>query len=377
MADKTVTKVEYRKALEDCIYLCGCAVRGLLPDKCRVSKMNIVLLYRASYIHLLTGAVAYALESAGIYDRAFTQAKAKAMRKLGLMDAEMSALFERMEQEGIWYMPLKGVVLKDYYPSYGMRQMADHDILFDETKADKVKEILVGMGFAAEHFGTGNHDCYYKKPVCNFEMHRSLFGKGHDDKMQKYYANIKSRLIKDDGNEYGYHFSPEDFYVYMIAHEHKHYSISGTGIRSLLDTYVYLKKETLDMDYVTAETEKLGIGDFEKLNRSLSLHLFEGEKLTDEEEEMLGFVFSSGTYGTCTNRVRNTIRKNGWSKARYMIYRISVPVSRKNKDYEAYAAAYPVFYRYKVLLVILPFYRTFRSMREKRFSVEAKAIRDA
>ena len=58
-------------------------------------------------------------------------------------------------------------------------------------------------------------------------MHRSLFGKGHETKMQEYYSDIKARLIPNEGSKYGYHFSPEDFYIYMIAHEYCHYLING------------------------------------------------------------------------------------------------------------------------------------------------------
>ena len=32
-----------------------------------------------------------------------------------------------------------------------------------------------------------------------------------------------------EGSRYGYHFSDEDFYLYMLAHEYKHFSGSGTG----------------------------------------------------------------------------------------------------------------------------------------------------
>ena len=52
-------------------------------------------------------------------------------------------------------------------------------------------------------------------------------------------------------------------------------------------------------------------------------------------------------------------------------------VSRKNKDYAAYAGMYPLFYKYKILLPLLPFYRTFRSMKAGRFKAEARAIKNA
>ena len=325
-----MTKSEYRLVLDDLIYLVTCAVNEIVPDQVRIKSMNLPALYKAADRHLLGATTAFALESAGIYDHSFIQAKAKAIRKVALMDAEMSEIFVEMEKAGIWYMPLKGTVLKDYYPQFGMREMADHDILFDSSHADDVKKIMLNNGYDAEHFGAGNHDCYYKQPVCNFEMHRALFGNGHDQAFQKYYHNVENRLI---GAEYEKHFTSDDFYVYMIAHEYKHYSAGGTGLRSLLDTFVYLKNEKIDMDYVTAEAQKLGISVFESTNRSLAQHLFSDGKLTEIDQEMLDYMLSSGTYGTITHGVENKIKKNGWSKLQYMLHRFFVPVSKKNKNY--------------------------------------------
>ncbi len=59
-------------------------------------------------------------------------------------------------------------------------------------------------------------------------MHRELFDISFDKRIHDYYTDMKSRLIKDAGNNYGYHFIPEDFYMYMTAHEYKHYSSEGT-----------------------------------------------------------------------------------------------------------------------------------------------------
>lgn len=221
-----MTTEEYRAALDDVICLVACAVNETVPDRKRVESMDLPTLKRAADRHLLTAAAAFALESAGIHDPAFTQAKAKAIRKVALMDAEMVAIFARMEKAGIWYMPLKGTVLKGCYPKFGMREMADHDILFDAARADDVKAIMVEMGYDAKHFGAGNHDCYYKEPVCNFEMHRALFGEAHDEKLFDYYRHVEDRLVGDGCAK---RFTPEDFYLYMIAHEYKHYAGGGPG----------------------------------------------------------------------------------------------------------------------------------------------------
>ena len=326
-----MTKEEYRAGAENVIYLAGCMVNGEEPDAERVRGMDLSVLYKVSEFHLLTGIVGYALEAAGVDDHAFRQANRKAIRKVALLDTERAAVLEEMEKAGIWYMPLKGCVLKEMYPQVGMRQMSDNDILFDASRADEVRTIMEDLGYTTEHFDAGVHDIYYKQPVCNFEMHRALFGTGHEDRLQAYYENVRDRLVKDEGTNFGYHLSPEDFYIYMIVHEHKHYSGGGTGLRSLLDSYVYLRKVPLDMAYVAGEMEKLGITEFEAANRSLALRLFGGEPLTEEEREMLDYFLSSGTYGTMENSIRKQIREKG--RRGYFLSRMTLPYDMMTKLY--------------------------------------------
>ena len=47
------------------------------------------------------------------------------------MDHERGQLFARLDEAGIDYMPLKGLLLREYYPKTSMRQMTDNDILYD------------------------------------------------------------------------------------------------------------------------------------------------------------------------------------------------------------------------------------------------------
>ena len=357
----------------DVIYLASCAVNGIVPEKARVDSMDRDAVYAFAARHMITATIAFALESAGYKDQKSSSAIATAMRRTALFDQTWSKIKNQLENAGIWYMPLKGAVLKNLYPQYGMREFADYDILFDASRADDVKAIMEDMGFRAEHFGSGNHDCYYKRPCLNYEMHRALFGLGHGNNLYEYYSNVKDRLLGDGWEK---HFSPEDFYLYALSHEYKHYHGSGTGLRSLIDTYVYLKQQSLDRDYVTEEAEKLGIREFEERNRLLSCRVFSGDELTAADREMLEYILTSGTYGIFTHRVDNNIRKKG-GKIRYMLDRFFVPVSRKNKEYAEYAKEYPLFYQYKILLPLLPFFRTLRAMKTGRFYREAKEIRQS
>ena len=150
-----MTREELRAAMDDVIYCCACMVNGEKPDAARAAGMEPEAMYPAAKRHQLAGIVGCALEAAGVYDPAFRQEKAKAVRKIVLLDAERAAVLAELEKAGIWYLPLKGCVLKDLYPAVGMRQMADNDILIDASRCEEVRKIMESLGFETGNFGKG------------------------------------------------------------------------------------------------------------------------------------------------------------------------------------------------------------------------------
>lgn len=364
-----MTDEERRAAYMDVAYLASCAVNGRVPDAERVAGMNLAALYKVAERHLLTAITAMALESAGVRDESFVQAKGKAIRKVVAFDIERAAVLAKLEEAGIWYLPLKGCVLKDLYPKLGMRQMSDNDILVDGGRLADVAQIMKELGFTQEE-GGGVHDVYYKEPVCNFEMHRALMPPTFPV-FCEYYKDVKTRLVKDEGNAFGYHFTDEDFYVYIVAHEYKHYAAGGTGLRSLLDTYVYCmrKGDALNWDYIAGQLDVLGIAEFERRNRELAQRLFDGYDLTLQDQEMLDYMLSSGTYGTIDNNVKNKVHGYGdgpLGKARYLLSRIIIPM-------DDVRASFPTFSKYPVLLPLLPFYRVSRGLIQDKRRDKMKA----
>lgn len=358
-----MNRKEYLKAIDEVIYLSGCVINGAVPDGSRIEDMDIALLYQAACDHYLAAIVGFALESVGIKDHDFSQAKAKSIRKVTVMEIDRERLFSCLEHEGIWYMPLKGSVIKSFYPSVGLRQMSDNDILFDKAYAERVRDIMLGMGYTCEVFDGETHDVYHKEPVCNFELHTALFGDSYNKEICEYYLNVKDRLIRDEGRQYGYHFSSNDLYIYLLCHEYKHYSHGGTGLRSLLDTYVIWKKlgNELDEEYIRSECEKLGISDFEQKNRQLALSLFGGDG-AEYDSKLLEYFAFSGTYGNIQNVVKNSVSKNGGGKKgkrRYILDQLFLPMS-------TIKLYYPVFYRHKILLPGLFVYRILKAVTVKR-----------
>lgn len=366
--------MQINSVAHDVLYLAGCTVNEEVPEKERIEKMELEKVYSLAMRHMLGAVVASAIEKSGHKDQKTREMIARAQIKNVLFDKEWKTIKEKLENEGIWYLPVKGVIIKNLYPDYGIREFADHDILFDAKKAEKVKEIMESLGYTTKSFAAGNHDVYQKKPCLNFEMHTALFSKAFNETIYEYYEDIEERL---QGAGYEKHLTPEDFYIYITAHEYKHFSKGGTGLRSLLDIYLYLKKQKLDMEYVYKELDKLGIKEFEEKNRNLAQHLFGKDELNEEETEMLNYIISSGVYGNLFNFVQNEIKRKKISRLKYALERLSVPVSKKDKRYPVFAGRYPLFYKYKILLPFLPLYRIYISKKSGRFNSELQAIKKA
>ncbi len=160
---------------KDLVYLLFCAVNDITPDTARVQAIDLDKLYQCAKLHTLRASICIVLERAGIENKDFHQAYKKAVRKNVYFDIERSAILCEFERQCIWYMPLKGSVLKEIYPENGMREMADNDILYDAAKQAKVKKIMLSMGYIAKSVGKSHHDLYTKPPVLNFEFHTYLF----------------------------------------------------------------------------------------------------------------------------------------------------------------------------------------------------------
>ncbi len=324
------------KTAIDMLYLSCCAITGEVPSTLRMQGLELEKIYALSRFHSVTALVCEGLELAkyipdektkSIYSD-FKNAKAMSVRRNLLLDSERAKIVGFLEKNKIWYMPLKGVILKDMYPKMGLRQMADNDILFDEDYRESVRDWFVDNEYEIDHYGVSNHDVYMKAPIYNYEMHISLCSDKHSKAQREYYKNIKSRLVGVNTSSCALMFTDEDFYIYYLTHAKGHFEGGGTGVRFLFDIYVYLKNksDSMDMKYVKAELKKLGLSEFERDGRELAkamlddIHGFCDSSLTQRSREMLAFLLSSGTYGTYENLISRSVKTRG--RLGYIICRV-------------------------------------------------------
>ena len=358
----------------DLIYLVSCAVNQEQPDKTRCAEMELKKVYSVAFRHALSVCASLALERVVELPEYFIEAKYKTIRRLALYEKERQKLFDLFEDNGIWYLPLKGIVIKNYYPKTAMREMSDNDILVDNKKLYDAKTIMQGMGYSCINFEKIHHDVYKKSPGLCFELHRTLFDKNTAAKIYDYYLNIKKNLIKDNNNKFGYHMTNEDFYIYILCHLYMHYKSGGTGLRSLLDLYVFNKRfgQSLDWEYIVSELRKLGIAGFEHDVAELAGKTFSFGELSESEIKELIFFINSNSHGSFENRMAKKLQNDDSAKAKlkYILRRLFPP---KNVLESRFPAVCRHCYLYPILIVYRSFIVLVKS--RKRIINEVKQLK--
>ena len=366
-------------------------------------KIYIGRIYYIAKKHNLVSIMAQAMEKLGFESdsdiwKRWLKEKNQLIYKSVLMDVEREAIQDFFEKNNIWYMLLKGMVIRKYYPAPELREMADNDILFDNKYSKEVYEFMTARGYKSDDYNKGYHDEYLKPPAYNFEMHRQLVSSKERPKWYEYYKDVKSILIKDtnenretaansesNNTSNQFYFSDNDFYVYFIVHTYKHFLNSGMGLRTVLDIYLYVSnlQEKLDFDYIEEQLKKLDAYDFEQTFRSIAFKMFD-ENLEDrkwwdlfdvKEQEMLSYVLDAGTYGNLENSVAHKMgytkgeKKKTSDKAKY-IFRRLFPSMDTIEEF------FPFFYKHKWAIPFLYIYRIGKIpfARRKKVAGELKEV---
>ena len=266
--------------------------------------------------------------------------------------AESEKLFKELPAHGIRILPLKGCIMKKLYPKESYRQMADLDILIDEENAGKAREVMEGLGDEKSR-GEETVIPYVKKPWINVELHHSLLPvwKENHGRYQKIWecADEKNGIFQ---------MSWDDYYIYMIEHFAKHFYLSGSGIRSVMDIYVFLEKMKgqLHPDYLEEQFQVRKLEKFRRdMERIADKWFFKGG--VGEVEKAEEIIIFSGVYGTEKGYYRNIEERiaeksysQGLSKIIYVFKRIF-------PGYAFMCGAYPILRKCPPLLPVMWIYR--------------------
>ncbi len=260
---------------------------------------------------------------------------------------------EAFEKNGIHYMPLKGLPIRDLYPSAEMRTMGDVDILIKTEQYTDICKILTALGFTPVLESV--YELVWRKDTTLYlELHKSLFPP-YDVDFHAEFGDGWDRVIRQ-GDTYRYALSPEDTFVYLFTHFAKHYLDGGIGFRHLTDLWVYLQAyPTLDTARVDEVLDRLHLRSFcENVKMALAVWM-EDAKATPVTTQILDTVWASGVYGTFEDHQvagveRQTVTTTSEMKRRHFWAYLFPP-------YELMSYAYPVLKKAPIVLPLIYVWR--------------------
>lgn len=343
--------------------VCGEPVDAEVIDSLNADSLSE--LYNISSTHDVAHILGAALSKCGKLgdddcSKSFRGKAMLAMSRYERIHYDLQSICDALEQAQIPFIPLKGSVLRTYYPQPWMRTSCDIDILVQPEMLGKAETILEGT-LKYTNRGRRDHDVSLFSPS---GVHLEL----HFDMLEDWYSTgnaktILNRVWEDAVPETGWCFrcrlSDELFYFYHIAHMAKHFQAGGCGVRSFLDIWIMNHRMEFDQ---TARRELLqqgGLLKFAQATEELSEAWFSGkQKMGDMLKQLQDYILRAGLYGDSENRAALGQVKNG-GKIRYILFRrIFLP-------YAYLKAEYPILEKKKWLMPIYQVVRWCRVLKRK------------
>ena len=262
---------------------------------------------------------------------------------------ELEQICGVLERHQIPHMPLKGSVLRQYYPEPWMRTSADIDILVAPAQVNEAAELLV-QELQYRNDGEKDHDIQMFSPSgVHLELHFETVERHCAVNANAVLQGIWDYAIPVTDGGYRRTTRDEMFYFYHIAHMAKHFEIGGCGIRFFLDLWMLCHRVDFDREKREALLREGGLLTFAQAAEALTEVWFSGAAHTDITEQMERYIVSGGVYGSSENSIAAKQARTGGNLgyARYLLFR---PYSELKRQY-------PVLLRHKWLYPLCQLHR--------------------
>ena len=341
--------------------ICGEKLDDNLISACTPEMLGEV--YELSVKHDLTHLVGQALsKTAAPASEALDKCKKAAMSafvRYMQQNHEYTRVCAVLEEAKIPFIPLKGSVLRDYYPEAWMRTSCDADILVKEEILDTATALLTEkLGYTAG--GKSDHDITLRAASgFHLELHYDTIQERYEvNGCREVLASIWGHAAPRKAESCHLWLTDEMFYFYHMAHMAKHIAVGGCGARAFLDIWVMNHKMSFDKEKRYALLEEGGLLQFAKAAESLSEVWFSGTKPNEMDITLSGYILRASLYGDKANRAALGRAKNG-GKLKYLLtQRVFMP-------YEYLKDEYPILKERKYLTPWYQVVRWFRMLRRK------------
>ncbi len=256
-----------------------------------------------------------------------------------------SQICEVLDAANIPYIPLKGAVLRAYYPKESMRTSCDIDILIREGDLNAAIDAFVQVGFVRGE--RDFHDVSLFSPnKTHLELHFNL--QENMESLDTVLGEAWQHATLQSGSRYA--FSDAFFLFYMFAHISYHFLSGGCGIRPLMDVWIMEHKMGLSHTAAKELLARAGIDRFAAEIANLAEVCFSGTSGDAFTDALLDYIFSGGVYGNMQN---NMAMHDGKSHVtlKYCFKRVFVSC-------DGLIAEYPVLKKHRWMYLFCLFHRS-------------------
>ncbi|MBE6769150.1 MAG: hypothetical protein E7548_00145 [Ruminococcaceae bacterium] len=274
--------------------------------------------YKLSKKHNIAHLIALGLELNGLdegkseYYKKFEKQKLIALYNQERVNYQFNEQCAVLEKNKIPFMPLKGSVIKAYYPESWMRTSCDIDILIYEKDLKRaisaLKNELSYEGEGDEHY---HNVSLFSPDGVHLELHFSIKEaiKNIDTLLQKVWDYSE----KKENSDFEFRQTNEFLIFHIIAHMYYHFLSGGCGIKAVIDLMLLNEKLTFNKKQVYEMCKQCKIEKFyTEILKLIDIWFKEG-KHTELTAFLEQFVFDGGVFGTTLN---NTKIKNAYRNGR-------------------------------------------------------------
>lgn len=293
-------------------------------------------LYRLANAHDLAHVVGSALSKLGKRgdDQASKDFQKKSMmavfRHEGLQ-YEQNRIYETLEKAKIPFIPLKGAIIRNFYPQPWMRTSCDIDILVQEADLDRaISALKTDLGYTWDekhHF----HDVNMFAPSgVHLELHFSI--KEDDTVMDAVLGRVWDYAAPSSPDSFQYKLTDAYFLFHIVTHAAYHFINGGCGIRPLIDLWLLEKNLTPDEKELTGLLQEVKFAQFYQNLKNLYNVWLEGQPHTPVTMQMQEYILTGGVYGTNSNRIALQQQQKG-GRLGYALYKIFLPLDKLKSHY--------------------------------------------
>ena len=265
---------------------------------------------------------------------------------------ELQQVCEALETAEIAFLPLKGSVIRKYYPEPWMRTSCDIDVLVHKKNLGAAVFYLVENLKYTEH-EQNSHDISLFSPSGNhIELHYDLVEDHIAGSSSKILADIWNVVSVKEDSSYHYEMPDDIFYFYHIAHMAKHFENGGCGIRPFIDLFILDGIQEADIEKRDELLRQGNLLKFANAARKLSRIWFSNEPYDFISQQMEDYILRGGVYGNNENRITIQQQKKG-GRIKYALSKIFIP-------YDVIKFHYPILQKHKWLTPFMEVRRWFK-----------------